>query len=863
MLQDQKRQLERERDLVHHILETSPIGIQVLDADGEITRMNDRLKEILEISTAEANTYDPSDRSVYDETGEELTIDEHPFAHTLETGEPVYEKMMRIELPSGDTRWLSVNAAPILTDDGTIDRVVTTAEDVTELKERERELSTELDEMFGRISDAFYALDEEFRFEHVNTQAEELLQHSENKLLGKKLWDVFPSAAEIDEVWDAFHTALETQEATSYELYYDELDFWVEANIYPSETGVSVYFRDVTERKEHEQELELFRTLLDHSSDSVFVIDPSTGQFLDVNGTACRRLGYDREELLELSVPDIEWGLPDLSVWESHVKEVKTEGGATFDGRHERKDGSTFPVEVNVSYADLSQEYVIAVARDVTERRQRERELEESERRYRTLAECFPNGIVTLFDDDLTYTLAAGRAFDDLPLDPDEVEGNPVQDVWGADTVAALEPQLRAALDDEETAIELEYAGREWVVYVVPVANDSGEIFAGMTMAQDITERKETERQLRHREHELEQYKEYTDDILGAIDDVFYVLDENGTLKRWNATVSEVTGYASDEVETMHALDFFAETDHEQIVNAIAEGFETGTTQVEANLQTKAGDEIPYEFVANSLENPAGDQVLTGIGRDVSAREEKRRKLEETVEQLETSNERLEQFAYAASHDLQEPLRMVSSYLQLLERRYGNALDEEGEEFLKFAVDGADRMRTMIEGLLAYSRVETKGNPIEPVDLEEILDDVVDDLQLRIAETDAELTVEELPCVEGDASQLRQMLQNLLSNAINYSGDKPPQIHVDAERRGEMWTISIHDEGIGIAPDDQERVFEIFKRLHGREAYEGAGIGLALCQRIIERHGGEIWVESELGEGATFSFALPAAGNDN
>ncbi|MDQ2050468.1 MEDS domain-containing protein [Natronolimnohabitans sp. A-GB9] len=226
---------------------------------------------------------------------------------------------------------------------------------------------------------------------------------------------------------------------------------------------------------------------------------------------------------------------------------------------------------------------------------------------------------------------------------------------------------------------------------------------------------------------------------------------------------------------------------------------------------------------------------------------------------LEESNERLEQFAYAASHDLQEPLRMVTSYLQLLENRYGDAFDEDGEEFLAYAVDGADRMREMIDALLAYSRVDTQGDPFEPVELDVVLGDVLNDLHLQIEECDATVTTEPLPRVEGDASQLRQVLQNLISNAITYSGDEPPRVHVDAKRRGRKCVIAVHDEGIGIDPEDQDRVFTVFDRLHSREEYEGTGIGLALCQRIVERHGGDIWVESVPGDGSTFSFTLPVA----
>ncbi|PCR92534.1 sensor histidine kinase [Natrinema ejinorense] len=235
-----------------------------------------------------------------------------------------------------------------------------------------------------------------------------------------------------------------------------------------------------------------------------------------------------------------------------------------------------------------------------------------------------------------------------------------------------------------------------------------------------------------------------------------------------------------------------------------------------------------------------------------------RRQLEDANGELASSNERLEQFAYAASHDLQEPLRMVTSYLTLIENRYGNDLDRDGREFIGYAVDGAQRMREMIDALLEYSRVGTQGDSFEPVDLETVFAAVRKDLEVPLAESDATLETAALPRVEGDENQLRQLFQNLVSNAIEYSGDDPPHVHVTAERNGSNWTVSVADEGIGIDPDDQDRVFEVFQRLHSREEHDGTGIGLALCKRIAERHGGQIRVESVPGDGSTFSVTLPA-----
>jgi len=233
--------------------------------------------------------------------------------------------------------------------------------------------------------------------------------------------------------------------------------------------------------------------------------------------------------------------------------------------------------------------------------------------------------------------------------------------------------------------------------------------------------------------------------------------------------------------------------------------------------------------------------------------------LAEKAQELARSNEELEQFAHIVSHDLQEPLRMVTSYLQLLEQRYKGQLDEDADDFINFAVDGAERMRTMIEDLLAYSRVGTRGKPFQPTDTDVALDQALANLQIAIEESNAEITGDDLPTVTADESQLIQLFQNLIGNAIKFQKeDASPRIHVDAERVGDMWHFSVADNGIGIDSDDAERIFQIFRRLHSREEYEGTGIGLAVCKRIVERHGGRIWVESEPGEGSTFFFTIPA-----
>jgi light-regulated signal transduction histidine kinase (bacteriophytochrome) len=231
--------------------------------------------------------------------------------------------------------------------------------------------------------------------------------------------------------------------------------------------------------------------------------------------------------------------------------------------------------------------------------------------------------------------------------------------------------------------------------------------------------------------------------------------------------------------------------------------------------------------------------------------------LEKAASKLESSNQELQQFAYVVSHDLQEPLRMVSSYLALLERRYKDQLDSDADEFIDFAVDGAKRMSGMIDGLLQYSRVETQGAPFVETDLEAAFAEARSNLNLAMQESGAELDQGPLPTVAADASQMARLFQNLLGNALKFRREEPPRLRVEANQQEEEWVISVSDNGIGIAADETKRIFGMFQRLHTREEYPGTGIGLAVCKRIVERHGGRIWVESTEGEGSTFFFTLP------
>jgi PAS domain S-box-containing protein len=484
--------------------------------------------------------------------------------------------------------------------------------------------------------------------------------------------------------------------------------------------------------------------------------------------------------------------------------------------------------------------------RDVTERKEREQMLRESERRYRTLVENFPNGAVALVGESLQYQTAGGTPVDVEADTADDLEGTPIREAISPELADVLEPRYRAALEGESSSFEYEHGGKHSQFYIFPVRDDEGDVFAAMGMSQDITERKEAKRRLEESERRYRTLVENFPD--GAVG----LFDENLEYTAIGGQLLKEVGVAPDERIGQAVHDVYPD----ELAAEIEPAFRAALDGAANSFEIEFHDRHLY---AHTLPvRNADDEIFAGmlVVQDITERREYERKLEE-------SNEQLEQFAYTVSHDLREPLRMVSSYLRLLDDRYADDLDEDGREFIEFAVDGADRMREMIDALLQYSRVDTRGDPFEPVDLNAVFADVREDLRMKLDEHDVELTVEELPTVEGDGGQLRQLFQNLLDNAVDYSGDAPPRVQVSAERRGDEWRLAVSDEGIGIDPDDADRVFEVFQSLHPTDEHEGTGIGLALCERIVERHGGDIRVESEPAEGSTFSFTLPAVGDDD
>ena len=347
--------------------------------------------------------------------------------------------------------------------------------------------------------------------------------------------------------------------------------------------------------------------------------------------------------------------------------------------------------------------------------------------------------------------------------------------------------------------------------------------------------------------------------ILDSLQDGVVVYDEHDKIVFYNPAAVEILGVSRESLSTgvrsWEPLDTEGRpvADHDRPV-AITAATGEPCIGVDIGLRTATGD-VRWTTVSTRAlhEEPAGNgrHAVVAAFTDITERREAQRALERT-------NAELAQFAYVASHDLSEPLRMVSSYLQLLRRRYHGQIDEDADEFIDFAVEGANRMRALIEDLLAYSRAGRGAEP-RPVDLSHVMADVLSSLAAAVADARAQVSVGAMPTVVGDRLALSQVLQNLVANALKFRSGPSACVWIEAEREHEtMWRVTVADDGIGIDERHRDRVFKMFQRLHDREAFEGTGIGLAICRKIVERQGGEIWVDGREGGGSVFSFTVPA-----
>jgi len=490
-----------------------------------------------------------------------------------------------------------------------------------------------------------------------------------------------------------------------------------------------------------------------------------------------------------------------------------------------------------------------------------EKHLAQMESKYRGLLEAAPDAMVVV-NQDGEIVLLNVQAEKQFGYHRDELLGQKVKNIIPegfAERLVADGARTPAEALAQQIGTGIELSGRrkdktEFPIEIMLSPLESAEGILVTAAIRDISVRKDAEQHLAQMESKYR-------GLLEAAPDAMVVVNQGGAIVLLNVQAEKQFGYRRDELVGQKVKNIIPEGFAERLLadalrsaeDALAQQIGTG---IELTGRRKNGSHFPIEIMLSPLESAEGILVTAAI-RDITKRKKAEAHLLQKVEELNRSNEELEQFAYIASHDLQEPLRMVASYTQLLSKRYKGRLDSDADEFISFAVDGASRMQRLINDLLAYSRVGTKAMDLHDTSSEEALQQALINLRGAVAESGAIVTQDPLPTVLADEMQLIHLFQNLLGNAIKYQNPGIPRVHVSACRNGEnKWIFSVKDNGLGIDSQYFEKIFGMFQRLHKREEFAGTGVGLAICKKIVERHGGTISVESQPGHGSTFRFAL-------
>ena len=603
------------------------------------------------------------------------------------------------------------------------------------------------------------------------------------------------------------------------------------------------------------------------------VVNPS-GEIVLLNVQAEKQFGYSRDELVGQKVKNI---IPEgfaerliadgtRSAADALAQQIGT--GIELVGR--RKDGSEFPIEIMLSPLKSAAEILVTAAiRDISGRKEAEEHLarieerrrlgddalRESEERYRMLLDGIKNYAIFMMDTQgrvLSWNDGAERI---KGYTSDQIIGHNFSCFFPPEDIERGRPEevLRIAAASgryEAKGMRVRKDGSRFLASVTFTAlrDTAGNLRGFSEFSHDLSESKESGAKYRA--------------LLEAAPDAMVVVNQAGEIVLVNVQAENQFGYSRHQLVGQQVKDIIPEGFAERLIadgtrsaaEALAQQIGTG---IELSGRRKDGSKFPIEIMLSPLESTEGILVTAAI-RDVTERNRSEEHLVKTVGELKRSNEELQQFAYVSSHDLQEPLRMVASYTQLLAKRYKGRLDSDADEFIAFAVDGCNRMQGLIQDLLAYSRAGTNGKAFCEVSAEDALRGALTNLRITIEQSGAVVSHDSLPAIETDETQLTQVFQNLVGNAIKYRSAEVPRVRVSATKNGDNeWIFSVRDNGLGIAPQYFERIFVIFQRLHGRDEFEGTGIGLAICKKVLERLGGRIWVESQPGTGSTFYFALP------
>jgi PAS domain S-box-containing protein len=563
-----------------------------------------------------------------------------------------------------------------------------------------------------------------------------------------------------------------------------------------------------------------------------------------VNDAFTEITGYDRADSLDRNCRFLQGeGTQDGPV--SRLREaVESREAGTTELRNYRADGTEFWNRVTIAPIDDGEDpCFVGFQEDVTADREREAKIRAGEAKYRNLTDRITDAYYALDGEwRVTYwnDVVAERYGKPAP----EVVGEVFWEAFPAVVDTEVEATIRSASETGEvTSCETYFEPLEGWVKLQVYPDEDGDGVA--VISQDVTDLRDRESKLQDTQRRLELALDGTGTAAWEWDPVADEMTWTGGVERLLGLGTETyRGSFGSFLERIHP------EDREEVTRLATTVDVDGTFEVECRIRHEGRDDIWTELRGQVVSDEDGAEHVVGTITDVTDRKEHERKLEE-------SNERLEQFAYVASHDLQEPLRTVSNYVEILAEEYADELDDEAGEFVEVATTGCERMQSMINGLLDYSRVTTRGREFEPVDSEAAVEGIVEDLDLMLGEENGTVEWGDLPTVHADPDQLRQVFQNLVKNALEHGGEDPVDVRIRASDEGAAYHFEVEDDGAGIDPERQDDVFRIFNS--GKQyqtSGQAKGIGLAICENIVQRHGGDIWVESTPGEGTTFHFTI-------
>lgn len=603
--------------------------------------------------------------------------------------------------------------------------------------------------------------------------------------------------------------------------------------------------------------LDFISNLLQSSVDYSIIGKDLNDKILLWNEGAKRLFGYEPDEVIgkmnaaTLRTPEDRKANKPKEMMDTALKTGRWEGMVEAV----KKNGERFPTEtVETPYLDSAGKPIgfLIISRDISKELHLIDQFRETEFYTRSLIESSIDPLMTT--DPFGNITDVNQQMEEITgYKRNELIGTPFKN-YVTDPARAEEGIRRVLLEKKLINYELIVRARNGettlVSYNATIFMDrKGQLQGVFAAARDISEYKKLEWQLHNEQN-------YTRSLIEATIDALSTIDSDGIITDVNQQMIFLTESSRNELIGTPFKQYF--TDAKRAEEGVQLVLKEGHVRNYALMAIgKKGKETPVSYNAVTYYDQDGN--LKGVfasARDITEQKIAEEKLKEAIENLARSNKDLEQFAYIASHDLQQPLRMVESYTQLLVRRYKDKLDQDANDFIGFVVDGVKRMQGLINNLLDYSRVTTRGKPLLPTDCNQILQQVLTDFQEKITERKAEITYDKLPVINADEIQIAQLFQNLISNAIKFC-EKNPKVHIGIKDEKDEWIFSVSDNGIGIATEHFDQVFVIFQRLVTEEQYPGNGMGLAICKRIVERHGGKIWLESTVGKGSTFYFSIP------